>query len=463
MRGVNYRLDKVKKYIDLFQKRDSICVSHYPVPVSVHSATEVKELMELESPQNSMKEVALYIHVPFCDVICSFCPFNKYLRRSEQVGEYIDALMKEIELYSHTAYGKNAEVKSVNFGGGTPTSLSQEEMKSILCKLKSSFKVAKDAIIFIEGNPKNFSLEKLVSFREEGLNRISVGVQTFQPHLAEILGLYHSVEESVQLVYNAKKAGIDNIGIDLMYNTPGQSFEDWKADIEKSIELGIDHICLISFCIVPGTKISEKIQKGLTPENGDFNNEVRLYRYAGEALKRAGYEQYSVIDFAKPGKIDMHALMYFGRQADLIGMGPAAFGYINGYMYINAGDLPEYVKRLNAGELPVRCGEKADKTEIAHGMMAKGLRMLSVKRKDFKNRFAREPEELFGDTILKLLKEGLITVNEEGIHLTEDGMIWGNNVCKEFFSEKYKNCGLQERMKLAKGQAIQTGGEVCNE
>lgn len=446
-------MKKMNRYVDLFKERDSICVSHYPIPVSKHSNEKIVELMELNANQN-MKEIALYVHVPFCDSLCSFCPFNKYIKDSTKVQIYIKTLLKEIELYSKTEYGKSIVIKSINFGGGTPSALDLEQIKSIISNIKEAFNVSEDAAIFIEGNPKNFVYEKLESLKHEGLNRISVGVQTFQPEIAKRLGLYHSVEDSLNLISNAKKVGIDNIGIDLMYNTPGQTIEDWKADIEKSIDLNIDHICIISFCVVPNTKIYEKIQKGIVPKINDIYSEIEYYTVAKDLLLKSGYIQYSVIDFSKPAKEDKHAMMYFKNQADLIGIGPAAFGFINGYMYINNGDFDEYVENIKNGKLPISCGEKADKLELAHGMMAKGLRMLSVNRTEFRKKFNTDPEELFPDTIDYLLKNELIEINNQEIKLTDAGILWGNNVCKQFFSDKCKNFGIKARIKFAKGQSL---------
>lgn len=446
-------------HLDLFKTRDSICVSHYPIPVSQHTNTEIIKFMELNRQDRQQKAIAVYIHIPFCDRICSFCPFNKYIKDQAKVTDYLCALMKEIKFYANTPYGKSVVVKSINFGGGTPTSLELEEITKILQKIKSTFQVSEDAMIFIEGNPRNFTYKKLVGLKREGLNRISVGVQTFRPNLAAYLGLYHSVEDSFNLVRNAKRADVNNIGIDLMYNIPGQTTADWIADIKKAVELGIDHICLIAFCVVPHTRINERIKQGIVPDIGDVNKEIELYSLAVKLLEENGYEQYSVIDFAKSGKIDMHAKMYFGDQTDLIGFGAAAFGFINGYMYINTGELEEYIKKLELKALPISCGEKADALELAHGTMAKGLRMLTVRRDKFKSRFNCEPEDLFSDTISFLSGQGLIRQDDTGIHLTSDGTIWGNNVCKEFFSPKYRNFGLQARMKLAKGQTIGQGGE----
>lgn len=448
-------MSRAEQYVELFKERDSICVSHYPVPISQHEESEVRSLMELEQPNTKDTKVALYLHIPFCDATCSFCPFNRYTKRQEQVDEYLAAVRQEIDRYAGTPFGRSITVSSINLGGGTPSCLSSEELTGILQYLKQAFQVTEDAMIFIEGNPRNFTADKLETLALQGLNRISVGVQTFQEELAEVLGLYHSVEDSFDLVQNARNSGIENVGIDLMYNLPGQTLDQWRADILTSIEQEIDHICVLSFCVVPHTQIASQIASGKLPGIGDVYREIELYTIAKEMLLEAGYEQYSVIDFAKPGKTDRHATLYFSEQSHMIGIGAAAFGFINGYMYINSGNLNEYISRVQEGLLPVNCGEKADERELAHGAMAKGLRMLSVNRADFVRMFGQEPEALFPETIGRLVKEGLLIQDAEGIRLTEDGIIWGNNVSKQFFSAKYADYGLQHRMKLAKGRPVQ--------
>jgi putative oxygen-independent coproporphyrinogen III oxidase len=442
-----------KKYVEMFKVRDPICVSHYPLPISKHTPEEVAKHMELG--KGITKEVVLYLHIPFCDSICSFCPFNSYIKTEDTVKRYLSALMEEIRLYAKTEYGKHSIVRAISLGGGTPTSLSAKQLKTIIKEVKSQFQVSSDVMIFVEGNPRNFSSDKLEELREVGLDRISVGVQTFQHQISDTLKLYHSVEDSERLVANAKRAGIENVGIDLMYNLPGQTLEDWRKDIQKAIALEIDHICLISFCVVPKTKIAKRIADGEVSNIGDVYKEIELYNTAKMMLEKAGYEQYSIIDFAKPGKADQYAMLSFTEQADLIGLGAAAFGFINGYMYINCGDLNEYIGRLSRKELPVVCGEKANEEERAHGMMARGLRMLRVDTKKFKECFGKYPQELFQGKIQELISKGLLEKDDNSIQLTHDGIIWGNNVCKEFFSDKYRNYGLNMRMRLAKGKAVE--------
>lgn len=146
-------MSRAKQYVELFKERDSICVSHYPVPISQHTESEVWSLMELEQVNTKDTPTALYLHIPFCDATCSFCPFNRYLKKQEQVDDYLAAVRKEIDKYAATPFGSSITVSSINLGGGTPSCLSSEELTGILQHMKQAFHVAEDAMIFIEGNP----------------------------------------------------------------------------------------------------------------------------------------------------------------------------------------------------------------------------------------------------------------------------------------------------------------------
>lgn len=434
-----------------YEKRDSICVSHYPVPTSPPIPEDLPSLMELSRTEE--KEIALYIHVPFCDVLCGFCPFNKETRASKAVERYLAALEGEAALYAKTPYAKSFRVRSLNMGGGTPTSLTLPELERIFNIISGAFHFAPDPMIFVEGNPKNFTMEKLTGLRKRGLNRISVGVQTFSETASGRLGLYHTVEDSRRVIKNGHEAGVQNVGIDLMYNTPGQTMEEWRKDLQEAVRLGVDHICIIAFCVVPGKPLAAKIKEGRLADVGGVETEIAFYREARDYLRGVGYIQYSVIDFALPGKEDLHAQMYFGEQSDLLGLGPAAFGYLNGYMYINHGELSVYEEAVGKGLPPVFRGEKARAGEPARGAMAKGLRMLRVSRRAFKARYGGDPVEMFRETVERLTEKGLLQVDDETVSLTSEGEIWGNDVCKEFFSDQYRGCGVAERVELASGRA----------
>lgn len=442
---------KTDDFLGVYPERDRICVSFYPLPKMQTPSELIPEIMELNAPDRRFRKKGIYVHVPFCDSICTFCPFNKFLKAEDVVIKYINALKREIDLYSETPYAQTSVFDSIYLGGGTPTSLSTSQLLDILGYIKSKLKLTNNMMCFVEGNPMNYTHEKMQALSDFGVNRISMGVQTFDDRLAKNLNLLQTPDQSRHAIKAAHDAGIMNVGIDLMYPLPGMQDSDWIASVKEAINLKVDHICLIAFCVVPNTPIAEKIKLGEIPAPQGIEGEIRMYQEARELLLKSGYVQYSVIDFCMPDKVDRASMNYFAEQADLMSFGPASFGYINGYTYFNMGDLMKYIETMEKGDYPVIVGSKADEREEMHGMMSKGLRMLRVNKQHFKSLFKQDPSEVFSEKIKELKEKGLLDEDEENIFLTPKGIVWGNNVSKEFFSEEYKKKPI-ERIHLAKGK-----------
>lgn len=440
----------IKKDIySLYDWRDPICVSHYPFPTKQPDTKNLVNLIGLNEENKDMEPKALYVHIPFCDKICSFCPFNKVLKKEELVVKYIDALKREIYTYAQTKYVRTSHFGAINFGGGTPSSLSREQLIDIISFIKDNHTIDADAFISVEGSPSNFVEDKLEALYKIGVNRISFGIQTFNERLSEIIELPQKVSRSIEILEYARGVGYNNICIDLIYNLPGQTLEEWRGDVRKAIDMGIDHITLFSLCMVPGTKLQKDITNGKVPGPGDQNDEIDKFVVGRDMLRESGYIQYSIWDFAKPGKIDRGVQIYYNKQQDLFGIGPAAFGYINQYMYINKGTLSEYIKSNEKGELPILVGKESTKEDQMRGMISKSLRNYKLDRQDFINRFGQGPEELFKEEFNELLENELVEINEDEIRLTDNGGVWGNNVTKMFF-EKPET--FEWRASLAKGR-----------
>ncbi|WP_438434941.1 radical SAM family heme chaperone HemW [Gorillibacterium sp. sgz500922] len=443
--------DQAADYYRLYDKRDPICVSHYPNPDWEPKPEEIGAAIGLNQEPPSGNNGAVYVHVPFCTKVCIFCPFNKVAFHEQQAEAYVTAVKKEIELYGGSAYGRGTTIDAVTFGGGTPSALTGEQMADILAAIQQHYRVSPDAQISYEGSPETLDLEKLTAIRKQGANRISIGVQTFNGQMGEYLKLSHTPARAEEVLRQAAEAGFDNIGIDLMYNLPAQTMEEWLADVERAVELDIKHITLFSLCIVPFTPLFQMIKDGRVPAVGTEDDEIDMYRAAKALLESKGYVQYSVWDFAKPGYEDRHVLLYYTQQKDLFSHGPAAFGYINRFMYINIGGIGDYLDRLANGQTSVFIGKRADEREAMHGMMAKGLRMLSVKKAEFAALFGCSPDLPFASKIWELEEKGLLVATEDEVKLTERGIVWGNNVCKEFFSEDNQQ-SFESRVQLARGK-----------
>lgn len=437
-----------EEFCGVYPKRDPVCVSHYPNPVDDLAAGEL--LGRLADPPPEGNEGAVYVHVPFCKPICSFCPFQKTIYNAETAGRYLKDVVREMELYGKTPYVSGTAIHSIYFGGGTPSILSADQMIFLLDSLRSNYRVTEDAQISFEGSPASFTAEKMRALRAAGANRVSLGVQTFQRDTARHMQLSHSPERARQAIWDAQDAGFENVCIDLMYNLPGQTMESWLEDVRTAVALNVNHITLFSLCVVPGSDFANRLGKECPPI-GTEDYEIELYVAGKRLLENLGYKQYSVWDFARPGFEDKHVKLYYTEQKDLFSHGPAAFGYANRTMYINRGDLPGYFKRIEGGDVSAFIGRKADEAEAMHGMMAKGLRMLRVDNADFMKMFGCAPKDRFADKIGELTERGLLTADDESVRLTERGVVWGNNVCKEFFSEASKQ-SFESRLMLAHGK-----------
>ena len=440
-----------------FPKRERICVSHYPLPSEPPEPAQLADLMELNSPATRLGQKAMYIHIPFCDQICSFCPFNKQLQDADEIKRYQEHLYEEISAYASTPYIASCTFGSLAVGGGTPSCLNADQLGGMLRFCREQFHFADDAELSIEGNPSNFSLERLTAARQAGANRISFGVQSFNDHYASMLEIPQDSDTSRQAIQNGRKAGFENVGIDLIYNLPDQTEEQWRRDVEEAIAWKLDHITLFSLIIPPFTKLFVQIDKKQLTMPGGYEHEIRLYNLAVSLLREAGYVQYSVYDFALPGKVNKHAVLYFSEQQDLLGLGAAAFGYLGRYMYVNRGPLKEYYGSIEKHEYPVLIGSKADPMEEMCGAMAKGLRLFSVNRQRFVEQFACQPEDVFGDKICNLQERGLLVCDEHELRLSDEGVFWGNNICREFFSEKYAAIEAIPREVLARGRMQKSG------
>lgn len=441
----------IDEYLNVFPSRSRACVSIYPPPSKIPKGGILDDLMELDKC-NIKRRKSIYIHVPFCEEICSFCPFNKFLKVDDKVNTYLKSLYREIDLYSKQPFFTSAEFESLYFGGGTPSCLSAEQIIGIINTLKQKFNFSSDVMIFVEGNPLSFTKAKLKSLLECGVNRISMGVQTFSDRIAKNIEIPQTPAISKIAIEEAHEIGYQNIGIDLLYPLPEMTDDDWLYSIDESIRLKVDHISLIAFALIPNTNIFNKIKKKIFAPLAGIAKEIELYLTARQKLLDAGYIQYSLIDFCLPNKIDLYADIYFKDQGDILALGPAAYGYLNGYMYVNVGDLLEYNKMIMQNKVPVLLGGKADKIDAMHGAMVKGLRMLSINKNDFKHLFDVEVNNMFGKTIERLIAKGLLYENENEISLTIKGIVWGNNVCEEFYHSKHKNTEIVERKYLVKGK-----------
>jgi len=375
-------------------------------------------------------ELGLYLHFPFCISKCPYCDFNSYqLKEDNQISSYISALYQEITAYSQKL--KKNSIKTIYLGGGTPTILSGVQIYNILEFCKDKFTIDKDAEITIETNPGTLDGEKLRLLIESGINRLSLGAQSFNNIFLKKLGRIHNTQDIIDSYYLAREMGFNNINIDIMFALPGQTIEDLQATLKRAVSLKPDHLSLYNLTIKAGTEYYEKY-KGSKLKLPTEDEEFDMYNCAIKFLEENDFEHYEISNFARPYKRSIHNLIYW-QNKPYLGIGAGAYSFIKGYRYMNFKDPVRYVKEIMNDKLPIDNGEKLFLRKRMIETIILGLRTKDgVGYKKFKIRFKVDINNIFHKQINKLVNLGLLQKDDFKIKLTKRGIFLANTVFREF-------------------------------
>lgn len=389
----------------------------------------------------------VYIHIPFCKSRCSYCDFaTDVWRSSEAVERYVNALSVEIENLAYS--GGNASVNehagqalegtlqngrvsarriladTVYFGGGTPSLLSAGHVRKILDSLRSRFEIASDAEITMEMNPATVTAETLREYKDLGVNRASFGVQTFNDHDLKLLARGHDANDARTTYKLLREAGFDNISFDLIAGLPGQSVDDWKRNLDEAVAMSPEHLSLYLLEIHEGTPLAEQLRSGRRPLP-DEEIAAEMYEVMIDTLASAGYHQYEISNFAKPGFESRHNTKYW-RLEPVFGFGVSAHSFDGVERYANERDTAKYVERIeNFG------GAEVDRERIdaASESAFLGLRLTNgIDLVEYEAEFGSK----LGDKISELEEKDLVEVIDGRLRLTRKGMLFSNEVFAEF-------------------------------
>lgn len=375
--------------------------------------------------------LGLYIHVPFCAQKCYYCDFNSYKIKSNEKEDYLINIEKEMKFYKEEF--KDKYFDTVFFGGGTPSILKIDELRKLVNYMFENFNIKKDAEITIECNPGTINKEKLKAIKEMGINRLSIGLQATQNYHLKSIGRIHTYEEFEKNYYDAIDVGLTNINVDLMYALPNQKEEEWKETLDKIIKLNPSHISAYSLILEEGTKLYDMY------ENNEFNlldedTDIDMYEYTINTLKKYGYNQYEISNYAKKGKECKHNVIYW-KCDNYLGLGPGASGYINDVRYSNIEDLNEYNNKINQNIKPISEENKLSEKDKIEEFIFMGLRMNEgINLEVFKERFKVDFYELYKDVLDKLLERELIKLDKFNLSLTQKGREISNSVFIEFIN-----------------------------
>ena len=373
------------------------------------------------------RELGVYIHIPFCKCKCEYCDFISYCNKDNLIGDYIEAVKKEISLQNIQSY-----INTIYIGGGTPSYIDSKYIKEIIKEIKKK-NVHKGAEVTIEVNPGTVTEAKLKDYKECGINRISIGLQTTQDELLKKIGRIHDYGQFLETYNLARKVGFKNINVDLMIGLPNQKIMDLKESLNRIIKLQPEHISVYSLIVEEGTPIAKKIQSGeLTLPNE--NEERNMYWYVKNTLELSGYNHYEISNFSKKGYESRHNMSCW-NQCQYFGFGVAAHSYRDITRYSNITDINEYIKNIQKGNLSknriIHEIQKESDTEKEYMLL--GLRKIEgVKINDFKAKFVKNPIYLFRNELKKLSDENLIAVDANTIRLTPKGIDLANLVWEEF-------------------------------
>ena len=370
----------------------------------------------------------LYVHIPFCVRKCQYCDFLSGPSDEETKDRYIEALLKEIRAAEHTEV---YEIVSVFIGGGTPSALKAEAIASIMRTLQEQFFFCEDAEVTIEANPGTVDLEKLTIYRNVGINRLSLGLQSTDAEELKLLGRIHSYEEFLKSYEWAREAGFSNINIDLMFAIPGQTGEAWRQHLYQVAELNPEHISAYSLIIEEGTPFAEQ-----NLDLPDEDTEYQMYEDTAEILERYGYRQYEISNYAKQGYMCRHNAGYWQRR-EYLGFGLGASSLYRGMRFSNTRRMQEYLKESRNPDQIRKDVTVLSRNERIEEFMFLGLRMTEgISEKKFEENFDVRLMDVYGDILQKYEETGFMEHIETKWRLTRKGIHVSNHILADFLLDE---------------------------
>lgn len=375
---------------------------------------------------SNLQDISIYIHIPFCDHKCIYCDFYSVITK-DNIDNFITSIKKEIENYSTQLISKN--IISIFFGGGTPSLLKPNQIYEIISLLNSKFTFDSNIEITLETNPGTVDFEKLKSFREIGINRMSIGVQSFNNNDLKFLTRIHNRKIAVDTIISASKAGFENINIDLIFSIPKQSKEVWQENLELAVELPVQHISAYSLILERGTILNKMVLDGKIKLK-DENFDARQYEYTIDYLTNKGFAQYEVSNFCKQDFECKHNLSYWDHE-NYIGFGPSAHSFIGNRRWWNFSSLKMYIDSVNKKGNALRGEENLTNEELQNEFIFLALRSKGLNLNKLKKIYSADWISNNNSLLNNLVDDGYIIRNDNFIKFTKSGYL----ICDEILSK----------------------------
>ncbi|OFN98500.1 coproporphyrinogen III oxidase [Streptococcus sp. HMSC074B11] len=373
------------------------------------------------------KPTSAYVHIPFCTQICYYCDFSKVFIKNQPVDSYLEHLLQEFHSYDIQ------KLRTLYIGGGTPTALSASQLKVLLEGLTKNLDLSMLEELTIEANPGDLDADKIAVLQNSAVNRVSLGVQTFDDRMLKKIGRSHTEKDIYENIDRLKLAGFDNISIDLIYALPGQTMDQVKDNVAKAIALDIPHMSLYSLILENHTVFMNRMRRGKLPLPKE-EVEAEMFEYIIAELEKAGFEHYEISNFSKLGFESRHNLMYWDN-AEYYGIGAGASGYVDGVRYKNHGPIRHYLKAVEEGSARINEEHLSQREQMEEEMFL-GLRKKSgVSMARFEEKFERSFQELYGEIVKDLIQQGLMQLDGDRVRMTKRGLFLGDTVAERFILE----------------------------
>lgn len=363
-----------------------------------------------------MKKIGLYVHFPFCASKCKYCNFNSYSDKNELQLKYFQALLKELQLYK----SDKIEIDTIFIGGGTPSIMFNGCISTLLSEVRKTFKVSSDAEITIEANPNSIDKNKAIEWKEAGVNRVSIGLQSINSNLLKLIGRPHTKQDYIRAYEDVVSAGITNINTDCLIGLPRQKQSDVKKMLGFLMKLKLTHLSVYSLILEEDTPLHKMVKSGQLKLPKEEKT-LGMYKYARKFLQENGFERYEVSNFAINGHECKHNL-HTWQMHEYIGVGAGAYGYLDGVRYGNVEQIEDYISAVSTGNKPIKVDEKVSSTELFEETIMLGLRTrYGVNLKEIKDKYKINLYETKKNEINSFLKMGVIEIKNDNLVLTDEG------------------------------------------
>ena len=373
---------------------------------------------------------ALYVHVPFCRVLCGYCDFFSVLHDAAQTGPLVTALLTELD----RARQRHPDpVETIFVGGGTPTTLSPAELERLLAACRAAADPHGPLEFTVEANPATVTPEKAAVLHAAGVTRVSLGAQSFDPRELTVLDRDHNPDDVPRTLAILRDAGLTNLSLDLIFAVPGQTLPAWQANLDRALALATRHLSCYGLTYEPATRLHARRAAGRV-QPVDNAVEAAMFEHTIERLAAAGFAQYEISNFAPPGFECRHNLVYW-RNESYLGIGPSAAGYIDNVRYRNVPHLHRYVAAINAGASAWIESETPDRRQQIADTLMMGLRLRAgIERSRFAARFEADVAALFPAVIARYVNEGLLELSPGHLRLTEGGLLLADTIIADFLA-----------------------------